>query len=467
MTNTTRHQLRHVVAAAAVAGLALASCTSDREASSATTTTSPSGDGGRQAASADFGSLTDVCQPGDASGATAQGVTDEEIQVGVLTDFGFTQNREFIDTAEVFTAWCNERGGINGRQLTFEERDAKLFEYRQRIIQACQQDFALVGGGAAFENTGVRDRLQCGLPEIPAQTVSFENTLADLQVMPVPDNRDVGPYEGYYRWLVTEKYPETADAIGIIAGDVGVTRLISARETETLEFLGANVVYNDYYPSAGVTDWTPYAQALKSSGVKGLIFFGAFADLAKLEQALIDVGHLPAWIDTNTNAYNEQFIELAGEALDQIPNYAAPQIFPLEDADQNEATQELVDIFGQYAPDADITGPAVQGWSAWLLFASSARDCGSELTRRCLLDNAMANTAWDGGGLHAAYDLSDRSSTRACFVAVVASSSGWTIADFSPNEGGFRCHEHEYVLQGDYPAPMTLDDVGMTIEDIE
>lgn len=62
-------------------------------------------------ATANFGDLSEVCGPGDASTASAQGVTADSIEVGVFSDIGFTKNSEFVDTAKVFTSWCNEAGG--------------------------------------------------------------------------------------------------------------------------------------------------------------------------------------------------------------------------------------------------------------------------------------------------------------------------------------------------------------------
>ena len=96
-----------------------------------------------------FGDLKEVCGPGDASGATALGVTDNAIQVGTIADPGFVGrpglNQEIFDAAEVFTSWCNDAGGINGRKIVDVERDAKLTEYKQRVTESCQEDFMLVG----------------------------------------------------------------------------------------------------------------------------------------------------------------------------------------------------------------------------------------------------------------------------------------------------------------------------------
>src|SRR3546814_17562387 len=108
-----------------------------------------------------FGDLEAVCTDGDASGATAPGVTDSEIRVGTITDKGGPVpglNEEMYDTAVAFTKWCNEHGGILGRELVLSDVDVKLFDYEPVVSQACDRDFALVGGGAVFDDdpNGVR-----------------------------------------------------------------------------------------------------------------------------------------------------------------------------------------------------------------------------------------------------------------------------------------------------------------------
>ena len=447
-------RLPAVLALFALVALVVTGCTSDRDPSTASEEETRGGEEAQPAAGPDFGSLTDVCQDGDGGGATDQGVTEDAIQLGTLTDFGFTQNPEFIDAAEVFTEWCNDNGGINGREVTFATRDAELFQYRQRILEACDEDFLLVGGGAAFDSNGVEDRLECLLPEIPAQTVSPENTQSGLQVSPLPDNRETGPYEGYFRWLINEAYPDSADAVGIIAGDVGVTRLFSEREQETLEALGANVVYDDVYPAAGASDWTPYAQALKSEGVEGLVFLGDFKQLAKLEEALVTVGHELAWIDANTNAYNAEFIELAGDRARPVPELLGPA-----DRPDRGRRRERGD------PGAHRPGRAVQARRddhrpvhPGLVGVAALRHRGQRVRGRAHPPlRVRQRPRPDGVGRRRAprrlRPVRPDASQRVCFTVVQATPDGFELVeDYGANEGVFRCEEHEYVLEGDYGA---------------
>ncbi|MEV5354838.1 ABC transporter substrate-binding protein [Streptomyces sp. NPDC052693] len=418
-----------------------------------------------QAASSDFGTLKDVCGPGTAGTSSVQGVSDDKIQVGVFSDVGFTKKSEFVDTAKVFTSWCNDAGGINGREIEAVSRDTRFTEVRQRTLEACGEDFALVGGGAAMDSLGVKDRLKCLLPNFPAQTSQIGAIGSDLQVIGSQPSAGYFQYAGYYDWLLKEKYPDSARKVGVIAGDAPVTKVMSAQYEEAVAGLGGKVAYTGLYPVSGVSDWTPYAQAIKKEGIRGLVFLGDFASLAKLEQALTSIDYAPDWIDANSNAYGSAFPELAGTALAKQHNYA--ELFataPLESAADNAATQKVIDLFEKYAPDKEVTYPALRAFSSWLLFATSARDC-TTLTRACVYENARKNTDWTAGGLQAPFDLASNEPGR-CFSVVEATDKGWQPADFGPDQGAFRCDGPVYKYKGDYGKPATLASVGTSMSDL-
>ncbi|WP_218040253.1 ABC transporter substrate-binding protein [Actinomadura sp. WMMB 499] len=427
-------------------------------------------DGGGASASvpkSDFGSLKDVCGPGEAGPSGAQGVTDTEIKVGVFTDLGFTKKPEMVDAAKVFTEWCNAAGGINGRKIVPVTRDAKMMEVRQRMTEACQSDFALVAGSAGLDGQGVETRLECMLPEIPAQSSQVQARGADLQVMPNGAALGYNDYAGFYSWLVNEKYPSSKGDVGIIAGDSPVTKVMIGQHTETVAGVGGKVTYTGLYPVRGVPDWTPFAQAMKDKKVKGLVFLGSWDQLAKLLQSLTSIGHKLEWVDTTNNAYGPQFVKLTGAALGSQPSYAdLSGMHPLETASDNPATQQVLDMFEQYAPDAEVNLPVLRAFSAWTLFAKSARACG-ELTRACVLENAAKETEWTAGGLRAPLDLSNPASPPKCWNAVQATPDGWKPADFGANEGAYRCGDVEHKYTGDYPAPVKLEDVGKSMADLE
>lgn len=143
------------------------------------------------------------------------------------------------------------------------------------------------------------------------------------------------------------------------------------------------------------------------------------------------------WIDLGS-AYTPNFIDLAGDRTLRTQNTLADLsgITPAENAAANPATRQLVDLYAKYAPGAKITLPAVKAFSAWLLFAESAADCGDDLTRKCAYDAAVKEKSWTGGGLQAPVDLSDKDRRVTCFNVMQATADGWTSADFNIGPSG-------------------------------
>ena len=148
----------------------------------------PSSAARSKAAAGSFGSLTKVCAPGSATGASARGLVGKTIRLGVLADPGSTAapglGQEFFDVADVFAKWCNAEGGINGCKLVVDKLDAKLFNVGAAVIQACQRDFRARRRGNALDAVDVQPRLTGKLGEVPGYTVSPQATNAGLQVSP-------------------------------------------------------------------------------------------------------------------------------------------------------------------------------------------------------------------------------------------------------------------------------------------
>ncbi|MGC9542129.1 ABC transporter substrate-binding protein [Streptomyces sp. UG1] len=173
----------------------------------------------------------------------------------------------------------------------------------------------------------------------------------------------------------------------------------------------------------------------------------------------------PDWIDANSNAYGPAFPQLAGPALAEQHNYA--ELFataPLESATDNPAVQQVIDLFEKYAPGKEVTYPALRAFSAWLLFATAARDC-TTLTRACVYENAMKNTDWTAGGLQAPFDLTSKEPPK-CYSIVEATAKGWQAADFKPDQGAYRCDAATYKYKADFGKPVTLADVGKSMSDL-
>jgi ABC-type branched-subunit amino acid transport system substrate-binding protein len=454
-----------------VAGLLAAGCSRAGGGSTTSSTTpAPASSAGSSSAAStagDFGSLKGVCLAGSASGATDQGVASTDIQIGVLTDQGFTKDPQLANAAKVFTSWCNAAGGINGRKLVANLHDTQLMAVVPAVSAACTKDFVLAGGSAALDGLGVATRLKCLLPDFDAQPVMPQNAGSDLQLRPYTMNFTYAVFAGYYKWLFS-KYPDSAQHVGVLGGASVITEVDDKAVADTVKAVGGTMVYNGTYPVTGVTNWVPYAQAIKAKGTKGFTFYGTIQQLAGLETALDTIGYKLDWIDTNTNAYGSDFIKLAGNALTQQTNYAQlPGIYPVEQAADNPAVQKIVQLYQQYAPGQPITLQALQAWSMWLLFAQSAETCGSALTRSCLYNAALKQTQWTGGGITAPVDESTPLGAPTCFNIEQATSAGWKAPEFGANTGPYLCGESPIKLPAGYPTATRLSDVGKSLSDLK
>lgn len=457
---------RTVVCALALSLVAAACSRSDSSDGGSTDTTG----GGNAAASGSFGSLGRVCGPGDAGGATAAGVTDTEIRVGTVADPGFAGrpglNQELFDAATVFTEWCNAAGGIEGRKIKLDLLDAKLVEYRQRILEACDQDFSLVGGGAVFDDAAQKDRLGCLLPDISGFVVSPEARGADLLVQVLPNPNDVQPI-GDFRWLA-EKFPAAKDKVAALTAGLPSTIVVKDQSVEGAEAAGMTVIYDGQYNASGETTWAPIVQTLKSKGVRGLIWTGEPENLAKFEQGLVDAGYELDFIQASPNHYDQIMLKTGGEAIQDT--YVRISIFPFENASENPATKQYLDLFKEYLPDGKAKSYlGVQGFSAWLLFAKAAAACGSDLTRKCLLDEAkrVGGTTWNGGGLHAPANVREQQPTD-CFAVLEASPKGFSLPEIDANDSIYNCAPDNLVkLKGSYGKGVTLADVGKSLSDLK
>jgi len=408
----------------------------------ATTTSAPDGEGGDPTSidEGGFGDLEAVCQDGDASGATANGVTDTEINVGTMTDKGFTGaqglNKEMYDAAVAFAEWCNEHGGILGRDLVVNDMDVKLTEYEARITESCERDFAVVGGGAVFDEDPNDVRVGCGLPNIAGYVVSSRGRVADLQVQPLPNpvgSVSVGRYASAAR-----DFPDGIGAYGIMTSNLPAVLLVRDQLVEAAESYGFTVDYSIEYAPAGETGWANFVADMQAKDIKILEFIGQPASLTALNQAMDTAGWRPDVILLSGNFYDANYAAEAGAIAGNI--YIQTQFHPFELAADNKATQDYLDVMEQYNPGGKIAGLGVQTMSSFLLFARAATACGSELTAACLLENAAAAEGWTGGGLHASQTPSNDIPSP-CYLILGLSADGFAVNEEATraDEGIYNC----------------------------
>ena len=446
--------VRRTLCVLLISALAGAACGGSKDGGSTATTaaaveTTTAGDGSATTAAAtggagDFGDLLAVCGPGSAKGATDQGVTDSQIEVGTISDPGNTiipgLNQELFDAADAFVGWCNDAGGILGRTIKLNKRDAKLVEAGPRMVEACQTDFMLVGNGEALDDTTVKPRTNCGLAEIAAYTVSTRAGRAENSILAIPNTDYQSHLTGIYR-QIQAKDPAVVPFFGELNSQLPALNTSGKRNAQAAVDLGFTQVYYEETPMA-VDNWRTYAENIKKAGVQVLSMEDTPENTASLLRALSDVGYFPKYLVMEANHYNAKFVEEAGAALDQTTVLINTGQVPFEISGPDyPATEQFIALLKKYA-NAEPKALAINAFSSWLLWAVSAKACGDTLTRACVMGKASATTNWTAGGLHAKETPGNGGGTdSACFLALQATSKGFVVnSDFTnATEGLFNC----------------------------
>ena len=359
-----------------------------------TTTTASAGSGS-------FGDLEGPCGPGDASGATDQGVTDASITIGYGDDAGYPAspglNHQMSDAMKAFISWCNDQGGINGRNVVGNYHDAAITEVNNAVTDACQTDFFVVGEGWSLDSAQETVRRGCGLPAVAGYAVSppFANAPLKWEPFPIPaDYTNTAPAA-----QLMELYPEKVSKMSTMFGNYAATKdskdkVVSAWSAQGYTFLDCEQEYN----IQGEADWKPFVQKLKDCGAEIVYFVGSpYPNFENALTAANQIGYEPIWY-VDPNFYDQSFADWNQSGYgDNV--YMRESYVPLFEADANPATQQYIDIMTQYGGDMNQLGE--QSASAFLLWATATKACGSTVTRDCVANELDQMDSWTGGGLHA------------------------------------------------------------------
>ena len=342
-----------------------------------------------------------ICEPGSGGASTVRGVGSKTINIAVFNDASNTITPglevEFPEQARAFADWCNAAGGINGRKIVIDNRDAALFNAAQQTTAACQSDFMAVGGGMALDQPAVPIREKCGLGQISGYVVSNLSVLGTDQVDPSGTNTD-SISAGWFGAL-TKAYPKAVKVAGMGAGDTPSVLQPETKDEFAAEAQGWTVV--DFLePPTSVENWAPYVEQYQQKGVTAL-WPADDSNFTPFAQAMTTAGYHPDFVILGAQFDNSQTQQDVAANPTLPPVYVETQWWPLAQASQNPSTEELVTIMHTYAKGDPIDFDDEEGMESWLLWAKSASACGASLTVTCVLNHAAATKNWDAGGIQA------------------------------------------------------------------
>lgn len=351
-----------------------------------------------------FGDLASPCGTGDANGATAKGVTDSTIAIGYGDDAGYSAapglNKEIGDAMKAIINWCNDQGGINGRKVVGTYYDAAIMEANNRMTEACDTQFMLVGQGWSLDSTQEQTRLACGLASSPSFSVSPAFANGKDMYQGVPNPVDMTPLAGAYQ--MAQLFPEQVKKAAVFTANYAATKDSTDKAKIAFPAAGWNFLdCEQVYNIGGESNWTPFLQRLKDCGAEVVFFSGSPApNFENVLDAAKAIGYSPKWY-LDANFYDSSFAKWNTSGNGDNA-YIRMAFTPFEQADRNPATKQYLDLVAAAGGKTGLLG--AQGVSSFLLWATAAQSCGSTLTKDCVTADLKNVHEWAAGGLHADTD---------------------------------------------------------------
>jgi hypothetical protein len=342
--------------------------------------------------------------------ATEVGVTDTTIRIAVIADVdnaarpGLFQG--VVDGMRGFVKYINNNGGLAGRQVELDFIDSRLSadEARSALIQACEEDFALVGTSALFLSN-VDPMVSCvdqagaatGLPDVPILQTEPNHQCSPVSYSIIPPTLDCEtadrPEETYRVGMEHTRYllKQNPDLHGlwIIPGDLTSTVNTTLPQIAATEKVG--VTTDDEFRLSGLSsqaEYTPAAQSINQNqstyaanglDYKGMVFL-------RREAAIQGVNSVDVWSCT-LQCYDRRLLEEGGDDVEDT--YVSLFFPPVEEAKQNKAINAFVKNTGKDQAD----GFGAQSFAAGLFFRDVVNavvdaDGNNGLTRAAFLEQA-------------------------------------------------------------------------------
>ncbi len=422
-----------------------------------------------------FGDLESPCGPAiegitPSIKADENGGSAEALQVATPSDKGNSflpgLNGELYDAGLAFEAWCNAQGGIAGMPLKVIDADAKLFEVPVQMENVCSNAFAMVGGGWAMDDQEFPRFHDCKMIDIAGFVVTAPKSQADNTFSPLP-NPSNRKDQGWFKWAVAA-YPEAMQHYATVYSDILTSQVVEQQYREGAAIIGGVTVVDQVpYSSVGETSWLPIAQRLKNSGVRVISLVGVPEVLPQLTKALDELGYAVDLIMVDAGFYADVLINNGGSSVEGVVVRTSYALF--EEADRVPAVKDYLDMMNTYRPDGKVSGLGMQSASAFLLFATAAKNCvvnnNGEISRACIVEEVSKVREWSGGGLHAVASPGNNEPSP-CYQMITIENGKFTrlypplnptdadkalISTATITEDGWACDESTLVeLVGDY-----------------
>ena len=411
-------------------------------------------------------SVTGVgAQSSGANKATEIGISPTTIRIAVVADVDVAVDPGLFSGSvagvEGFAKYINAHGGIAGRKLVVDFIDSKLSasDAQNAVIQACSQDFALVGTSALFLDS-VSNMEACtdqagamtGIPDLPVVTTELVQQcnpesypINPPSIICSTKNDHPQTYQGnigrgyYYQ----SKFGTNLHGVYVFSSDLQAAH--DEQFTSGLGQLRRVGIKSDQdvsLPTASLENaYTSVIETMKSDNSN---FFEA-ASLpsmvdARKEAALQGLTSVKVW-DCSLQCYSPSLISEGGGDVEG--SYTDLLFLPFNETRSNLMLANFI----KYTDKSHTDGFAAQAWAAADLFADAVgrvvKTSGDNgLTRKALFQALNTETTFNAGGMIGTTNIAGRK-TSPCHVLLQV--EGGKFVRVSPTQPGtFDCNPRNY-----------------------
>ena len=268
------------------------------------------------------------------------------------------------------------------------------------MTQACNDKvFMLVGQGFVLDANQEQTRIECKLSTIPGFAVGTAFASGSGMQQPIPNPGDQEALSSAYQ--VAKLFPaavkKAAFALRRLPGDAGDAA--TRPRPVTRRRAGSSSTATSTTTSPASPTGSRSRANLKACGVQAVVWVGSpDPNMENFLNAAKQVGFTPIWV-TDPNQYTAAFAKWNGQNGGAANNvYVRQTNVPFELANQVPAVKQYMDLVAKAHGTIGLLGE--QSASAFLLWATAVKSCGSNVTAKCVLDAAAAEKNWTGGGLH-------------------------------------------------------------------
>jgi ABC-type branched-subunit amino acid transport system substrate-binding protein len=445
-----------LIAALVAAALLAAGCSSASSSSSSSSSAAATS----SATSSASAPSTQVASPTGTTPASDVGITATTIKVGIIADVnnplvpGLFQKS--VNAVKAWATMLNASGGLDGRKVVIDFCDGKLDPNATTncVIQACQNDFALVGTSAnALEDLSDLD----GCKNAAGKAVGLPN-LAAFAFPPLSCDPDtylasgLGPYcktakdnpQTYTVPVGDTKYFTSSNqnlhGIWLYDSDDPTFKITQTPLFQSESNLGIKKDGQGFYAlsgSAPQSALTPFIQQIKASG-STYVYVDVTTPsmvLMRREAQLQGVNSVKVW-ECNSGCYDPNFYKQGGATVNGT--YASLVDLPYEtDYKVNPTLGKLVSQLGGVA---NLDNNGLNSFVMALLFQDAVQKViakGVTLNRASLFGALSDEHSFDADGIIGPTDIGNRDAS-ACSVLVQLENGAWQRVD-PVKPGTFDC----------------------------